>query len=153
MGFSRLEYWSGLPFPSPGDLPNPGIKPRAIALRPDSLPSEPPGKPIYRPVLISHWMWVVLGQGKVAWPWVSVSLQAKAPLENTGSWDLSANTIPSTGHSDLDSWKGIWMVPHRIWYTLTEVLMEGQFFRNAFFLSCYGIFSTNPISSTYTINS
>ena len=43
--FSRQEYWSGLPFPSPGDLPNPGIKPRSPALQADSLPSEPPGKP------------------------------------------------------------------------------------------------------------
>ena len=45
MGFSRQEYWSGLPFPSPGDLPNPGIEPRSPALQTDALPSEPPGKP------------------------------------------------------------------------------------------------------------
>ena len=45
MGFSRQEYWSGLPFPPPGDLPNPGIKPRSPASQADSLPSEPPGKP------------------------------------------------------------------------------------------------------------
>src|SRR5574337_976659 len=45
MGFSRQEYWNGLPFPSPGDLPNPGIEPRSPALRADALPSEPPGKP------------------------------------------------------------------------------------------------------------
>ena len=44
MGFSRQEYWSGLPFPSPGDLPNPGIKPGSPALQADTLPSEPPGK-------------------------------------------------------------------------------------------------------------
>ena len=44
MGFSRREYWSGLPFLSPGDLPNPGIEPRSPALRADALPSEPPGK-------------------------------------------------------------------------------------------------------------
>ena len=43
--FSRQEYWSGLPFPSPGDLPNPGIEPRSPALQADSLPSETPGKP------------------------------------------------------------------------------------------------------------
>ena len=41
MKFSRQEYWSGLPFPSPGDLPGPGIKPRSPALQADSLPSEP----------------------------------------------------------------------------------------------------------------
>ena len=44
-GFSRQEYWSGLPCPSPGDLPNPGIKPRSSTLQADSLPSEPPGNP------------------------------------------------------------------------------------------------------------
>ena len=45
MEFSRQEYWSGLPFPSPGDLPYPGIEPGSPALQTDSLPSEPPGKP------------------------------------------------------------------------------------------------------------
>ena len=45
MGFSRQEYWSGLSFPSPGDLPNPGIKPRSPALHVDPLQSEPSGKP------------------------------------------------------------------------------------------------------------
>ena len=45
MGFSRPEYWSGLPFTSPGDLPNPGIELRSPALQADSLPSEPPGNP------------------------------------------------------------------------------------------------------------
>ena len=44
MEFSRQEYRSGLPFPSPGDLPNPRIKPGSPALQADSLPSEPPGK-------------------------------------------------------------------------------------------------------------
>ena len=44
MGFSRQEYWCGLPFPSPGDLPNPGVEPRSPTLQADSLPSEPPGK-------------------------------------------------------------------------------------------------------------
>ena len=45
MGFSRQEYWSGLPFLSPGDLPDPGIEPRSPALQADALPSEPPRKP------------------------------------------------------------------------------------------------------------
>jgi len=44
MGFSRQECWSGLPFASPGDLPNPGIEPRSPALQADSLLPEPPGK-------------------------------------------------------------------------------------------------------------
>ena len=44
MEFSRHEYWSGLPCPPPGDLPNPGIKPRSLALQVDSLPAELPEK-------------------------------------------------------------------------------------------------------------
>ena len=44
MEFFRQEYWSGLPFPSPEDLPNPGIEPGSPALQADALPSEPPGK-------------------------------------------------------------------------------------------------------------
>ena len=48
MGFSRKEYWSGLPFPSPGDLPDPGIKPGSPALAGVFLTTEPPGKPFIR---------------------------------------------------------------------------------------------------------
>ena len=44
MGFSRQEYWGGLPFPSPGDLPDPGIEPGSPASEADALTSEPPGK-------------------------------------------------------------------------------------------------------------
>ena len=46
MGFSRQEYWSGLPFLSPEDLPNPGIEPGSPALEADALPTEPPVKPL-----------------------------------------------------------------------------------------------------------
>ena len=46
MGFSRQEYWSGSPFPSPGNLPNPGMEPRSPALQVDSLPAGPQGKPL-----------------------------------------------------------------------------------------------------------
>ena len=55
MGFPRQEYWSGLPCPSPGDFPNPGIKPGSPALQADSLPSESPGEVwlIYNVVLVS----------------------------------------------------------------------------------------------------
>ena len=56
MGFSRQEYWSGLPFPSPGDLPDPGIEPRSPAMQADALPSEPLGKPqiVYAKIKILH---------------------------------------------------------------------------------------------------
>ena len=52
MEFSRQEYWSGLPFPSPEDLPNPGVEPRSPALQADSLPAEPQGKPTSSHVLL-----------------------------------------------------------------------------------------------------
>ena len=53
MEFSRQEYWSGLPFPSPGDLCDPGIKHRSPALHADALLSEPPGK------FVEEWVSVV----------------------------------------------------------------------------------------------
>ena len=52
MGFSGREYWSGLPFPSPGDLPNPGVEPGSPALQADSSPAEPPEMPTCQ--LIPH---------------------------------------------------------------------------------------------------
>ena len=59
LGFSRQEYWSGLPFPSPGDLPDPGIEPESPALGADALPSTPPGEPkkekMYRRKNMSMW--------------------------------------------------------------------------------------------------
>ena len=56
--FSRQESWSGLPFPSPGDLPNPGIKPGSPAIRADSIPPEPPGKPpIFRQWSLDQMTW------------------------------------------------------------------------------------------------
>ena len=65
MGFSRQEYWSGLPFPSPGELPDTGIESRSPELQADSLPSEPPGKPqlchAISQYLVSH------THGKAGW--------------------------------------------------------------------------------------
>ena len=46
MEFSKQEYWSGLPFPSPGDIPDPGVEPRSPTLQADALLSEPSGKPV-----------------------------------------------------------------------------------------------------------
>ena len=55
MEFSRQEYWNGQPFPSSGDLPDPGIKPESPALQGDSLLSEPPGKPILGKRWSTNW--------------------------------------------------------------------------------------------------
>ena len=54
MGFSRQEYGSGLPFPSPGDLLDPGIEPGSPALQADALPSEPPGNPVF----LIYWSYI-----------------------------------------------------------------------------------------------
>ena len=62
LGFSRQEHWSGLPFPSPGDLPNPGIEPGSPALQADSLPTKLQGKPLNHrkneisPFVKNEWM-------------------------------------------------------------------------------------------------
>ena len=61
MGFSMQEYWSGLPFPPPGDLPNPGIEPRSPALQASSLPTELPGNSLghSKNIKCSHYrLWV-----------------------------------------------------------------------------------------------
>ena len=60
MEFSRQEHWGGLPFPSPGDLPDPGVEPRSPELQADSLPSEPPGNPTNRSYLFSASYYEVL---------------------------------------------------------------------------------------------
>ena len=65
MGFSRQEYWSGLPFPSPGDLPDPGIKPRYPALQAEALPSNPLGvHPSPWQFLITEYIIVIHGIGE-----------------------------------------------------------------------------------------
>ena len=73
MGFSRKEYWSGLPCPPLGDLPDPEIKPRSPALQADCLLSEPPGKPVILPAYqkLSYFL-----QGKCC------SCTIKEPYEN-----------------------------------------------------------------------
>ena len=52
MGFSRQEYWTGLPFPSPGDLLDPGIELESPAFQTDALLSEPPGKPLFIYIIV-----------------------------------------------------------------------------------------------------
>ena len=76
MGFSRQEYLSGLPFPSPGDLPDPEIEPGSPALQADSLPSEPPGK----------------DQTTIVWPQVSPE-DLPNPEIKPGSHALQADAL------------------------------------------------------------
>ena len=91
MGFSRQECWSGLPFPSPGDLPDPGIEPGSPAFQADALPSEPPGS------------------NRQVWPWSTEWSRAKAnrvlPREYTGH---IKHPLPTTKemilHMDITRW-------------------------------------------------
>ena len=77
--FSRQEYWTGLPFSSPGDFPDPGIEPGSPTLQSDTLPSEPPGKP---------WMvtWLV--------PKDTASVPALTPLYPAGLRKFSSTSTP-----------------------------------------------------------
>ena len=87
MGFSRQEYWSGLPFPSPGNLPNPGIKPGSLALEADALTSEPPGSSREMYSLVVYWLSLCAPDtgypGFDPWVW-------KDPLEE----GMGTNTSP-----------------------------------------------------------
>ena len=84
MGFSRQNHWSGLPFPSPGDLPKPGIKPGSPALQADALTSEPPGKP----------------------SWSEKEINCEYSLEDW-CWSWSSNTF-ATRYEEPTHWKRSW---------------------------------------------
>ena len=91
----RQEYWSGLPFPSPGDLPNPGIEPRTPALQADTLTSEPPGKPAWRVDVLNY----VLSLGQIPGTpslWSLPLGQACRVLKESAG--------PSTGQRAKNSW-------------------------------------------------
>ena len=85
MKFSRPEYWSGLPFPSPGDLLNPGIEPRSPTLQADSLPAEPQRKPKNTGVgSLSLLQWIFptqeLNQGLLHCRWILYQLSYQGSL-------------------------------------------------------------------------
>ena len=88
MGFSRKEYWNGLPFPPPGDLPDPGIEPTSPALQVDSFTTEPPGKPFY-PVAAA----------------AAKSLQSCRLLATP--WTAAYQAPPSMGFSRQECWSGV----------------------------------------------
>ena len=88
MEFSRPKYWSGLLFSSPGDLPNPGIKPRSPALQVGSLPAEPQGKPKDTGVgSLSPLQWIFLTQESIWSPALQAnSLPAELPGKPFRKW-------------------------------------------------------------------
>ena len=97
--FSRQEYWSGLPCPPPGDLPNPGIEPRSPALQADSfLPSEPPGKPKNNEmgtlILLQGNFWTQESNQVNSCRWILYQLSYQRPLRGP--------QLSNSGNSSLD---------------------------------------------------
>ena len=89
-GFSKQEYWSGLPFPSPGDLPDPGIEPKSPTLQAGSLPSDPPSYPYQT------------GSDSKAWPYSQKPfLHSKVLTEDFPGGPVFENLSASAGDSDV----------------------------------------------------
>ena len=118
MEFSRQEYWSGLPFPSPGDLPNPGIEPSSLvspALQVDSLPLVPPGKPPewlinctlkFPHLVLSQWLWWKkpwLKEKQSSFPFCMLS--CVKPLETP--WNIASQTPLTTEFYWQEYWSGL----------------------------------------------
>ena len=134
MGFSRQVYWSGLPFPFPGDLPDPGIKPRSPALQADSLPTNlwgvaaaaaaaakslqscpnlcdprdgsPPGSPVPGILQARTLQWVAISFSN-AWKWKGkVKSLSRVRLFST-PWTAAYQAPPSMGFSRQEYWSGL----------------------------------------------
>ena len=112
VGFSRQEYWSGLPFPFPGDLPNPGIKPGSPTLQADSLPSESPGTK--RKTNIRYYLYV---ESKIRYKWIYLQNRNR-PLNKTSLWlpkgkEQGEEKIWSLGltdtHCSVQSLSHVWL--------------------------------------------
>ena len=95
MGFPGQEYWNGLPFPFPGDLPNPGIEPRSPTLQADILPSEPPVKQSTSSVQCISWK--MLG-------WMTYKLESRLLVEIVTTPDMQMNsTLMADSKEELKS--------------------------------------------------
>ena len=109
MEFSRQEYWSGLPFPFLGDLPNPGIKPGSPALQADSLPSEPPGMPLY---CLSHSFYMENG---CKWLRAMKQLMHRILAERVGILRVNSRKLCS------EFCRGLGEMANALWRNLTPV--------------------------------
>jgi len=129
MGFSRQEYWSGLPFPSPGDLPNSGIERRSPTFQADALTSEPPGKRYLSVVLIqiSLILWVRIRVSYVLCLYFHfraslVAQMVKNPhaMQETEVWFLGREDAlekEMATHSSILAWRIPWTEePRRLQY-------------------------------------
>ena len=115
MEFSRLEYWSGQPFPFPGDLPSPGIEPRHLTLQADSLPAEPSGKPL---VTKNCCFWTVVLEKTLESPLDCKEIKPIHPKGNQ-SWIF-------TGRTDaVDETPILWPPDMKNWF-IGKTLMLGK---------------------------
>ena len=128
MGFPRQEYWSRLPFPSPGDLPDPGIEPRSPALQADALTSKPPRKPFYHRGLEgksrkSRYTW----SNRQVWPWITKWSRAKANSFANKCADHTKHRLPTTQEMTLHTHITRWSIPKsdyiRIYDSWKDTLM------------------------------
>ena len=113
MGFSRQEYWSGLPFPSPGDLP----KPRCPTLQADSLPSEPWGKPQWTPWIVYKREAGYMQQcGWISKPhlscWMKEVIHQRIYMKYKKTWKLIYSDRNQNSHclgdKETNNWKEAW---------------------------------------------
>ena len=102
MGFSRQEYWSGLPFPSPGDLPDPGIKPRFPTFQADTLPSKPPEKPSLPPNEVHSFLeslsWTVFYQVENSTPWILPTGPSSIPKNGSPPFLILPSIFEGSSH-------------------------------------------------------
>ena len=116
MEFSRQEYWSWLLFPSPGDLPNPGIEPGSPTLQADALPSEPPGMPLKK-FFFNQSIWLSdtagwLTQFPFSIQFFLATFQAKIDTwQNSGQWDISRSSGISFAFQNKCYFFTIWTEP------------------------------------------
>ena len=111
MGFSRQEYWSGLPFPSPGNLPNPGIEPGSPALQADSSLPEPPGKPSGANIYWAHGRCSLNICGMNGWAskdlwgliWLFIMASVCFPI-SVWMWGGQPGTVERPSHMASEAW-------------------------------------------------
>ena len=115
MGFPRKEHWSGLPFPTPGGLPNPGIEPGFPTLQADSPPSEPSGKPRYLPKCY-------ITRDAHVWNHTGYFLSLRTHVGSGGS-DSKESTC-QRGRLEFDAWAG--EIPSRRKWQPTPVFLPGM---------------------------
>ena len=121
MGFSRQEYWSGLPCPPPGDLPHPGIERKSPALQVDSSPSEPPGKPIFSMYILhththTHSQWYMYTVYTRTCTHFQYSYKGLAHVIEGGGWQVpqSAKWVSKLGTPE-SLLVSVWIWEFEIW--------------------------------------